>query len=101
MQIITHVVFLHLHVVTKLVKGRSTDHVAFAINLPGDGGILRAHLVTAGVTGGGSGVSGDILAHSQFWVNNPSSNHIGVVILIVVDNSENLSLNSNSAGNVL
>ena len=55
-QVIRHVVTLVLHVVAQLVKGRSRDHVALAVNLPSDGGVLRTDVVVTGRTSGGTSV---------------------------------------------
>ncbi len=73
MQIITHIIALHLHIIAKLVKGGSTDLVALAIHLPSDRCIGRTNLVAIAITGGRSAVHGDILAHAQCFVNNPSA----------------------------
>ncbi len=98
-QIVGHVVTLGLHVVTELVERRSTDHVALTIDLPGDRSILGADLVVTGGTSGGSGVVMNIL--SVFTIHNPSSHHVRVEVRFVVDNGENLGLDSNSRSNIL
>lgn len=98
-QIVGHVVALVLHVVTEFVEGRGTDHVALTINLPGDGSVLGADLVVAAGTGGRSSVVGDVLA--VLAVLDPSSHHIGVVIGFVIDNGEDLALDTDIIGNLL
>ena len=58
-----HVVTLLQHIVAQLVKRRCRDHVALAVNLPGDEGVLRADRVVTAVTGGRSSVLGNIHSH--------------------------------------
>merc|ERR1711981_772037 len=70
-QIVVHIVTLLLHVVTKLVKGRGTDHVALAIDLPGDRSVLGADVVVTACSGSGSSIVVNIL--SVLPVLNPSS----------------------------
>ena len=39
-EVITHIITLHLHIIAKLVKARDTNHVTLSIDLPRDGGVL-------------------------------------------------------------
>mmetsp|Transcript_19194 Transcript_19194/g.41570 ORF Transcript_19194/g.41570 Transcript_19194/m.41570 type:complete len:290 (+) Transcript_19194:265-1134(+) len=99
MQIATHVITLHLHVKTHLVETRGTDHVALAVHLPGDGGVLRAHLIVAGSTSSGASVVVDILAH--LLVDDHTTDHVTIVKGLVINNSEDLSVHTNGRGNIL
>ena len=98
-QIVGHIVALLLHVVTKLVEGRGADQVALAIDLPGDRSVLGADFVVAACSGGGSSIVVDIL--SVLPINNPSSNQIGVEVRFVIDDGEDLALDTNGGSNVL
>ena len=98
-QIVGHVITLGLHVVTELVEGRSTDHVALTIDLPGDRGVLGANFIITGSTGGGSSVIVNIL--SEITIDNPSSHHVRVEERFVIDNGEDLGLDSDSGSNIL
>eukprot|EP00579_Thalassiosira_antarctica_P019127 CAMPEP_0201968606 /NCGR_PEP_ID=MMETSP0904-20121228/15379_1 /ASSEMBLY_ACC=CAM_ASM_000553 /TAXON_ID=420261 /ORGANISM="Thalassiosira antarctica, Strain CCMP982" /LENGTH=120 /DNA_ID=CAMNT_0048516477 /DNA_START=147 /DNA_END=509 /DNA_ORIENTATION=+ len=99
MQIITHVVTLHLHIVAHLIKARGTDHVALAINLPGDGSILRAHLIVTGGTSGRASVVSNIRSHLA--ISDHTTDHIRVEVRFIIDNGEDLSMNTDIRGNVL
>merc|ERR1711981_557132 len=94
-----HIVTLLLHVVTKLVEGRGTDQVALAIDLPGDRSVRGADFVVAARSGSGSSIVVDIL--SVLPINNPSSNQIGVEVRFVIDNGEDLTLDTNGGSNIL
>lgn len=94
-----HIVTLLLHVVTKLVEGRGTDQVALAIDLPGDRSVLGAEFVVTACSGSGSSIVVDIL--SVLPINNPSSHHIGVEVRFVIDNGEDLTLDTNGGSNIL
>ena len=98
-QIVGHIVTLLLHVVTKLVEGRGTDHVALAIDLPGDGSVLGADFVVTACSGSGSSVVVDIL--SVLAINNHSSHHIGVEVRFVIDNGEDLTVDTSGVSNIL
>ncbi len=98
-QIVGHIVTLLLHVVTELVEGRGTDQVALTIDLPGDRSVLGADFVVSAGSGGGSSVVVDIL--SVVAINNPSTHHVRVVVFFVVDNGEDLSLDTDGRGNIL
>lgn len=98
-QIGGHVVTLLLHVVTKLVEGRGTDQVALAIDLPGDRSVLGADFVVTACSGRGSSIVVDIL--SVLPINNPSSHQIGVEVRFVIDNGEDLTLDTNGGSNIL
>ena len=98
-QIVGHIVTLLLHIVTELVEGRGTDQVALTIDLPSDRSVLGADFVVTASSGGGSSVVVDIL--SVLTVLDPSSDHIRVEVRFVVDNGEDLSLDTNSRGNIL
>lgn len=98
-QIVGHIVTLLLHVVTELVEGRGTDQVALTIDLPSDRSVLGADFVVTASSGGGSSVVVDIL--SVLTVLDPSTHHIRVEVRFVVDNGEDLSLDTNSRGNIL
>jgi hypothetical protein len=45
MKVVTHIVTLHLHIITELVEGGSGDHVALTIDLPSDRRVRTAELV--------------------------------------------------------
>ena len=98
-QIGAHVVALHLHVVAHLVEARGADHVTLAIDLPGDGRVLRAHLIAASVSGGGSGVDVNVLAH--VLVDDHAANHARVEVGFVVDDCEYLSVHPNGVRDIL
>merc|ERR1712051_801412 len=98
-RIVGHIVTLLFHVVTKLVEGRGTDHVALAIDLPGDRSVLGADFVVTACSGSGSSIVVDIL--SVLPINNPSSHHIGVEVRFVIDNGEDLTLHTNGGSNIL
>jgi hypothetical protein len=98
-QIAGHIVTLLLHVVTKLVEGRGTDQVALAIDLPGDRSVRGADFVVTARSGSGSSIVVDIL--SVIPINNPSSHQIGVKVRFVIDNGEDLALDTNGVGNIL
>lgn len=75
--------------------------MALAINLPGDGSVLRADSVVATSTGGGSSIFGDFLAH--FSINNHSTHEIRVIVGFVInlyldrtgrENLQNCQMNS-------
>ena len=59
-EVVGHVVALLLHVVAELVEAGGADHVAAAVDLPGDGGVDGADLVVASGAGSGPGVVGDV-----------------------------------------
>ena len=94
-----HVVTLLQHIVAQLVKRRCRDHVALAVNLPGDGGVLRADIVVTAVTGGRSGVLGNI--HSKITIDDHTTHQVGPEVLFVVDNHEHLGLDTDSTGDLL
>ena len=99
MQIVAHVVALHLHIIAHLVEAGGADHMTFAIDLPGDGCVLGTHLVAARLSGGGSGVDVDIFAH--ILVNDHATNHVWVEVGLVVDDGEHLAVHAYSARDVL
>ena len=57
--------------------------MALAINLPGDGGVLRADGVVTTSASGGSSVLSDFLAH--FSINNHSSHEIRVIVGFIIN----------------
>ena len=73
--------------------------MALAINLPGDGCVLRAHLVATRLSGGRSGVNVDVLAH--FLVNDHATNHVRVEVRLIVDDGEDLTVDANGARDIL
>ena len=93
-QVIAHVITLGHHIGTHLVEGGGRDHVALAVDLPGDGSVLGASVVVTGSSGGGTGVLGDLGSHLAFRVDNHTAEEIGVVVGFVVDNGEDLGLNT-------
>ena len=97
-EVVGHVVALGLHVGAHLVEGRSRDHVALAIDLPGDGRVLGADLVVTAGTGGGAGVHGNVLAH--LTIDDHATEEVGVVVVLVVDDGEDLSLDADLSGGV-
>ena len=94
-EVVGHVVALGLHVGAHLVEGGGGYHVALAIDLPGDGRVLGADLV---VTAGTGGVHGNVLAH--LTINNHATEEVGVVVILVVDDGEDLSLDADLSGGV-
>ena len=93
-QIFRQVVLLGLHVGTHLVERRGRNHVALAIDLPGDGGVARADLVATGGSGRGSGVLGNLHAHAGVRVDNHATEEVGVVKLLIVNDGEDLGLDA-------
>jgi len=98
-QIGGHIVTLLLHVVTKLVEGRGTDQVALAIDLPGDRTVRGADFVVTACSGAGSGIVVEIF--SVLPINNHSSHQLGVEVRFVIDNGEDLALDTHGTGNIL
>jgi hypothetical protein len=92
-QVIGHVIALGLHVSAQLVEGRSTDQVALAVNLPCDGGILRANFIVTRSTSGGSSVHGQV--GTLLCINNHAANELAIIEVFVVNNGEDLSLDTN------
>jgi len=92
-QVAAHVVALGLHVGTHLVEGRGRDHVALAVDLPGNGSVRGADLVVSLVSGSGTGVLGNVLSHLA--VDNHAAEEVGVVVALVVHNGKDLSLDAN------
>jgi hypothetical protein len=99
MQIISHIISLHLHVIAHLVKARGTDHVTLAINLPCDGCILRARLVAASCSCGGSCVDVIVLAHVLIY--DHAANHVRVEVGFIIDDGEYLSMHPKGVRNIL
>jgi hypothetical protein len=97
--IINHVVALHLHIIAHLVEAGGADHVALAINLPCDMCVLGAYLFAFSISSDTSGVNVDVLAH--FLVNDHATNHIRVEVELVVDDGEDLTVHANSARDVV
>mmetsp|Transcript_29982 Transcript_29982/g.87529 ORF Transcript_29982/g.87529 Transcript_29982/m.87529 type:complete len:419 (-) Transcript_29982:68-1324(-) len=97
-EVVGHVVALGLHVGAHLVEGGGRDHVALAIDLPGDGGVLGADLVVAGGAGGGTGVHGNVTA--LLTVDDHAAEEVGVVVFLVVDDGEDLGLDADLGGRV-
>ena len=97
-EVVGHVVALGLHVGAHLVERRSRDHVALVIDLPGDGRVLGADLVVTAGTGGRAGVHGNVLAH--LTVNDRATEEVGVVVVLVVDDGEDLGLDADLGGGV-
>jgi len=93
-----HVVTFVEHVFAKVVKSRSRKHVALPVDLPSDGSVLGANLVAFLWSGGGSGVLGNTRSH--FSVNDHSTHEVGVEVVLVIDDDEDLSLDSNLCGSV-
>mmetsp|Transcript_45511 Transcript_45511/g.119564 ORF Transcript_45511/g.119564 Transcript_45511/m.119564 type:complete len:239 (-) Transcript_45511:23-739(-) len=87
-----HVVGVHLHVGAELVERRRRDHVAPAIDLPGDGRVARAHLVVALRASRRACVLGHILAVGV--VDHHALEQVGVVVGLVVDDGERLRLHA-------
>jgi hypothetical protein len=99
-QVIAHVITLGLHVSAQLVEGRSTDQMALAIDLPCDRSILRAHFIVTSSTSGGSSVHGQV--STLVSINHHTANELAIIVGFVVNNSEDLSLDTNlrrSVGN--
>mmetsp|Transcript_5246 Transcript_5246/g.12505 ORF Transcript_5246/g.12505 Transcript_5246/m.12505 type:complete len:404 (+) Transcript_5246:259-1470(+) len=100
-KVVGHIVTLFHHVGTHLVEGRGRDEVALAVDLPGDRRVRRADGVVTGGTSGGSGVDGDINTHLHVRFDNHTLHEVGVVVVFVVDDDENLGVNTDGGGNVL
>ena len=102
--VIRHVVSLVEHVLAHLVEGGGGDEVALAVDVPGDGAVRGADGVVAGGASGGASVSGDLLTHDAVGADSigvgddHTAEHIGVVVVLVVDNDEDLALDANLAG---
>ena len=112
--VIRHVVTLLEHVLAHLVEGGGGDEVALAVDVPGDGAVRGADGVVAGGASGGASVSGDMLTHDAVSIgagsrgrcgadnlvvgDDHTAEHIGVVVVLVVDNDEDLALDANLAG---
>merc|ERR1719199_407082 len=102
--VIRHVVSLVEHVLAHLVEGGGGDEVALAVDVPGDGAVRGADGVVAGGASGGASVSGDLLTHDAVGADSigvgddHTAEHIGVVVVLVVDNDEDLRLDANLAG---
>jgi len=92
-EVARHVIGLGLHVSAHLVETRGGDHVAGAVDLPSDGSVLGADLVVAAGTGGGTSVVGNVGA--EVTVDDHTADEVGVVKGLVVDNCENLTLDTN------
>mmetsp|Transcript_14916 Transcript_14916/g.34522 ORF Transcript_14916/g.34522 Transcript_14916/m.34522 type:complete len:408 (-) Transcript_14916:79-1302(-) len=100
-EIVGHVVALFHHVGAHLVKGRGRDQVALAVDLPGDGGVRGTDGVVTRSSGGGSGVDGHVGSHSELGLDNHTAEEVWVVVGFIVDNGEDLGLDTNSIGNIL
>mmetsp|Transcript_52648 Transcript_52648/g.111821 ORF Transcript_52648/g.111821 Transcript_52648/m.111821 type:complete len:381 (-) Transcript_52648:41-1183(-) len=98
-QVVAHVVPLHLHVVAQLVEARRADQVASAVDLPRDGRVPRAHDVVASGARGRSGVVVYVLA--QLPVDDHAADHVGVEVGLVVDYGEDLAVNPHVTGDLL
>ena len=101
--VIRHVVSLVEHVLAHLVEGGGGDEVALAVDVPGDGAVRGADGVVAGGASGGASVSGDLLTHDAVGAgtvvgDDHTAEQIGVVVVLVVDNDEDLRLDANLAG---
>ena len=78
--------------------------MALAVDVPGDGTVRGADGVVAGGASGGASVSGDLLTHDAVGADSigvgddHTAEHIGVVVVLVVDNDEDLALDANLAG---
>lgn len=81
-----------------LVKSTGAHQVALAIHLPGDGRKLRADFIVARHTRGGARVHGNVLAVARTGIDNHTTHQVRVVIGLIVDNGENLSLDANLRG---
>jgi len=66
--------------------------VALAVDLPGDGGVLGADAVGAAVARGGTSVEDHVIA--LLGVDDHAPNEVGVVVLLVVDDGEDLGLDT-------
>merc|ERR1719181_2545418 len=92
MEIIGHVVTLALHVCTHLVERGSGNEVTLAVDLPSDGGVLGANRVVPGCARGGSSVVGHVC--TIITVNDHTTHQVRIEKLLIVDDSENLSLHT-------
>mmetsp|Transcript_111927 Transcript_111927/g.281674 ORF Transcript_111927/g.281674 Transcript_111927/m.281674 type:complete len:376 (-) Transcript_111927:188-1315(-) len=99
MQVHRHVIVHLLHVKAHLVKRRSRDEVALAVDLPGDGRVLRAHGVVSTGAGSRAGVDGNVAAHVT--IDDHAADEVGVVVVFIVDDGEDLPLHAHSTGDVL
>lgn len=100
--VIRHVVSLVEHVLAHLVERGGGDEVALAVDVPGDGTVRGADGVVAGGASGGASVSGDLLTHDGVGAgtvvgDDHTAEQIGVVVVLVVDNDEDLRLDANLA----
>ena len=95
-EVVGHVVALGLHVGAHLVEGGRGDHVAGAVHVPRDGAVRGAHGVGAGGAGGGTGVRGYL--GTLVAVDDHTTDEVGVVVALVVDDGEHLRLHADLLG---
>merc|ERR1719201_695529 len=76
----------------ELVDGRCRDDVALAVDLPGDRGVARAHVVVARGAGGGAGVHGDVLPVAVAL--DGAGDQVVLLVRLVVDDDEGLRLHA-------
>merc|ERR1719201_296714 len=91
-EVARHVVLLRLHVLAQVVEGRGRDDVALAVDLPGDRGVARAHVVVARGAGGGAGVHGDVLPVAVAL--DGAGDQVVLLVRLVVDDDEGLRLHA-------
>jgi len=70
--------------------------VTFAVDLPIDRSFLGTNLITYRITGGRSCVFGDILPHLA--INDHSTDHVRPVKGVIIDDGEDLSLDTDLRG---
>lgn len=94
-QVFFHVVGLGLHVHAQLVKAAGADHVAFAIDLPGNGGEGGTYFIVARRASRRSSELGHV--HTPDSVNDHALEQVGVIVLFIVHNGKYLRLDTNLA----
>ncbi len=100
-KVVGHIVALFHHIGAHLVEGRGRNEVALAVNLPSDGRVRRADGVVTAGSGSGSGIDGNINTHVHLGLDNHTLDEVWVVVVFVVDDDENLGVDTNVGGDVL
>ena len=100
-QVTGHVITHLLHVGAHLIKLRSRDEVAYAVDLPGDRRVERAVDVVSSGAGSRACVCGNVNAHLIIRIDDHAAGEVGVVVVLVVDDGEDLTLHTHIISNGL
>mmetsp|Transcript_7274 Transcript_7274/g.14108 ORF Transcript_7274/g.14108 Transcript_7274/m.14108 type:complete len:369 (+) Transcript_7274:207-1313(+) len=92
-QVVGHVVLLLFHHLAHLVEARGRDHVATAVDLPGNGSKPRADFVVTRGASGRAGVHRHV--NAKVLVDNHAFHEVVVVVTLVIDNGVDLRLDTN------